>query len=101
MAGIEEKILCRTPTPGKQGTRILRWKYDAVRNAIRKIVPRRKDGVKFQHLAGRVKALLSPDERKRLGSVSWYTVTVKLDMEVRGELKRVAGSRPQRIYRVR
>ena len=31
------------------------------------------------------------------GSVTWYVTTVKLDMEARGEVKRVPHSRPQLI----
>ena len=31
------------------------------------------------------------------GSVMWYVTTVKLDMEARGEVKRVANSRPQLV----
>ena len=101
MAKEEPKVLCRTPTPGKQGTRIDKWKYDAIRKAIRTVVPRNKDGLPFSLLAKKVGMELPMDERKRIGSVSWYTVTVKLDMEVRGELERIAGARPQRIRRTR
>ncbi len=36
-----DKVVCETPTPGKQPTRIDRWKYDAVRRAILKVTPRR------------------------------------------------------------
>jgi hypothetical protein len=31
------------------------------------------------------------------GSVTWYVTTVKLDMEARGEVKRVQNSRPQLV----
>jgi hypothetical protein len=31
------------------------------------------------------------------GSVMWYVTTVKLDMEARGEIKRVPKSRPQLV----
>jgi hypothetical protein len=31
------------------------------------------------------------------GSVTWYVTTVKLDMEARGEIKRVTNSRPQLV----
>ncbi len=95
------KVVCETPTAGKQGTRIAKWKYDAVRTAIRKAVPKSKDGVEFQHLASMVKQFVSPEDRDQVGLVSWYTTAVKLDMEVRGEIDRVPGSKPQRIRRVR
>jgi len=36
----DEKILCRTPAPGKAPTRIPKWKYDAARAAILKVLQR-------------------------------------------------------------
>ena len=41
---------------------------------------------------------LAADERDGLGSVSWYTTVVKLDLEVKGELRRLSSS-PQRLVR--
>lgn len=35
------------------------------------------------------------------GSVTWYVTTVKLDMEARGEVKRVLNSRPQLVKLVK
>ncbi len=60
-----------------------------------------QEGVESRHLADLVKRALSTEDRKQLGSVSWYTTTVKLDMEVRGEIERLPGSRPKRIRRLR
>jgi hypothetical protein len=34
-------------------------------------------------------------ELTELGSVSWYTTTVKLDLEARGGIARVKGAKPQ------
>jgi len=68
-----------------------------VRKAIRKSVPRRKEGIEFQELPELVARALPPGEQARLGSVLWYTVTVKLHMEVTGELERVPGASPQRV----
>lgn len=99
MARTEEKILCETPTPGKQGTRILRWKYDLVRDALRRVVPKSKAGIAFSDLAPLVGAALSEADRKRLGSLMWYLTTVKLHMEVIGELERVPDVVPQRLRR--
>ena len=55
MAKSEPKILCKTPTPGKQGTRIAKWKYDSVRAAIRKAVAQGADGVELRDLSALVK----------------------------------------------
>jgi hypothetical protein len=96
----EDKVLCETPTPGKQPTRIAKWKYELVRSAILAEVPDDDKGVEFNRLAELVERRIPAEELKRLGSVSWYTTTVKLDMEVNGEIKRVAGVTPQRLRRI-
>jgi hypothetical protein len=95
------RVQCETPTRGKQGTRIPKWKYDAVRAAIRKVVPRGREGIGFRDLPDLVAMALSADDRRDLGSIAWHTTTVKLHLEVIGEIERIAGSRPQRIRRVR
>jgi len=92
-------VICETPTPGKKAKRIDGWKYEAVRKAILASLPRRGEGVLFRDLPVLVKQRLSPKERERLGSVNWYTTTVKLALEVKGEIFRVAGAVPQRLLR--
>ena len=93
----EDKILCETPTPGKKPTRIDRWKYDLIRTAILAVVPSDKLGVEFRDLPNLVEQQIAPGELDKLGSLSWYTTTVKLDMEVKREIERVPGSKPQRL----
>jgi hypothetical protein len=95
----EEKILCQTPTPGKKGTRIPKWKYALIREAILQVVPANEQGVAFKDLAGLVEKRLSPEKLERLGSLLWHTTTVKLDLEARGEIERIPGSKPQRLRR--
>lgn len=93
----DEKAVVETPTPGKQPTRIDKWKYDLVRQAILSVIPAGEDGVAFNQLAKLVAAQIPADDLERLGSVSWYTTTIKLDMEVKGELERIPGAKPQRL----
>ncbi|MGB0954270.1 MAG: DUF6958 family protein [Planctomycetota bacterium] len=93
----EERITCETPTPGKEPTRIAKWKYDLVRAAILKVLDGQEEGVPFQELPTGVAACISEEDRARLGSVSWYVTTVKLDLECRGEILRMEESRPQRL----
>ena len=95
----EAKVVCETPTPGKQPTRIARWKYDAVREAILTALPREGEGVEAKELPEFVENVLQPGDLADLGSVTWYTVTVKLDLEVKGLIERVPGSKPQRLRR--
>jgi len=92
-------VLCRTPTPGKASRRIDRRKFEQIRRAILACLPRSTPGVEFAKLPGLVRRKLSPGERKTLGSVRWYVTTVKLELEVRGEIRRVASSGPQRLVR--
>jgi hypothetical protein len=93
----QEKVICNTPTPGKQPTRIDKWKYDVVAKAILNALPRKGKGLLFSELPDRVKARLTKNELQRLGSISWYTTTVKLDLEVKGKIERVEGENPQRL----
>jgi hypothetical protein len=99
MAADATKVVCETPTPGKKPTRIARWKYEVVRSAILNAVPAGDQGVESRELPDLVRARIPAEELDRLGSVSWYTTTVKLDLEVKGELERVPGSTPQRLRR--
>lgn len=96
----EPRTVCHTPTPGKKPTTIPSWKYAAVRNAILEIVPRAGAGIVAKDLPQMVSMALTPQDRDRLGSVTWHTTTVKLNMEVAGELQRVEGARPQRLLRI-
>jgi hypothetical protein len=95
-----DRIETRHPDPSKAGVRILRWKYDAVREAILGLLPLEEPGFPFKELAKGVKASLDPAVLEELGSVGWHTTTVKLDLEARGEVARVKGARPQRLMRL-
>ncbi|MCO6450647.1 MAG: hypothetical protein J5I90_07635 [Caldilineales bacterium] len=88
----EERILTLHPA-GKQGVNISRDKYDAMRSAILACLA---DGAElsFSELNSAVEQRL---EGKFEGSIGWYFTTVKLDLEARGEIERVLGSKPQRL----
>ena len=93
----DERITCHTPTPGKKPTRIHKWKYDLLRGIILDVLSEDDEGVEFRVLPNLIDARLTPEQRSNLGSVSWYTTSVKLDMEVKGDIERVPGARPQRL----
>lgn len=95
-----EKVMCLTPTPGKQGTRIDRWKYETLRRALRRVIPRNKTGVEFRQLPDLVAAMLTSEELQKMGSIMWYVVTVKQHLEVIGEIERVPNAKPLRLRRV-
>jgi hypothetical protein len=94
------RILTLHPA-GKQGVRIDRARYDAMRRAILRAVGRGRAGVPFLELSARAARLLPRAVYGPGVSRSWYFTTVKLDLEARGLLERVAGSRPQRVRRGR
>ena len=90
----DERILAEHPDPTKQGTRIARAMYEPVREAVLGAL-RDRGEVPFGDLAREV-------EQRTPGlwadaSVGWYTTTVKLDLEAKGLIEQVPGSRPQRL----
>jgi Family of unknown function (DUF6958) len=77
----------------KQGVNISREKYELIRNAILCVLEQKKE-ITFMNLSRAVEKEVNGNFD---GSVMWYVTTVKLDMEARGELKRVTNSRPQLV----
>ena len=77
----------------KQGVNISKEKYDIIRNAILCVLQRQKE-ITFMNLSRAVEKEVNGNF---VGSVTWYVTTVKLDMEARGEIKRVPSSRPQLV----
>ena len=89
----EEKILTLHPEEDKQGVNISRSKYDMIRQAILNAV-RSQGTISFKGLV----SLIDYNLRHRFeGSISWYVTTVKLDMEARGEIERIPGSKEQTL----
>ncbi len=77
----------------KQGVNISKEKYDISRSAILCVLQRQKE-ITFMNLSRAVEKEVNGNF---VGSVTWYVTTVKLDMEARGEIKRVPSSRPQLV----
>ena len=100
MSDKEEKIQLLHPDPEKEAPRINTWKYELVKTTILNVVPFDEGGSAFKTLFDQVTEQLSPEELENLGSVGWYTTTVKLDLEARGFIERVPGSKPQRLRRL-
>ncbi len=88
------KDLVKTLHPEKkQGVNISREKYDMIRKAIMSELRSNKE-MTFTRLS---RAVEKEVRGKFDGSVMWYVTTVKLDLEARGEVKRVPNSRPQLV----
>jgi hypothetical protein len=96
-----EKVQTRHPEPGKSGPRLDREKYEHYRKAILAAIPATSEGIPFRDLPGLVRENLPLELRDRVGSIPWHTVTIKLDLEAKGEIERVPGANPQRIRKRR
>ena len=99
MAATARKFQTIHPEAGKQGTKIDAAKYEAMKAALLAVLPADDAGFPFQDLADAVRPHL-PTELFANASISWYVVTVKLDLEARGLIERVPSARPQRLRRV-
>jgi hypothetical protein len=87
------RILALHLDPKKQGVRIERQKYEAIKAAILAAIAEARE-LPFSQLTEAVEArLIVPFD----GSVGWYTTTVKLDLEARGLIERVPGKQPQHL----
>ena len=93
---MSETTTCRTPNASGT-TSIPTWKFDALRTAILDAVG--SEGIMFKDLKPAVETWLDADTLSRLGSLGWHLTTVKLEMEVAGDIARVEGSKPQRLVR--
>jgi hypothetical protein len=91
---MSDKIKTLHPDPKKQGVNIDRQKYEQVRRAILAEIDTR-DIVAFSDLPTALNRRL-PDFA---GSISWYAITVKLDLEARQLIERVPGKKPQHLRR--
>jgi len=77
----------------KQGVKISKEKYDIIRKAILSTLDTQNE-ITFMNLSRAVEREVNGTFD---GSVMWYVTTVKLDLEARGEVKRVPNSRPQLV----
>lgn len=88
------KDMIRTLHPQKkQGVNISREKYEIIRKAILCVLQTEKE-ITFMNLSRAVEKEVNGNFE---GSVTWYVTTVKLDLEARGQVKRVPNSRPQLV----
>ena len=88
------KDTIRTLHPQKKhGVNISKEKYEIIRNAILCTLQSQKE-MTFMNLSRAVEKEVNGNFQ---GSVTWYVTTVKLDLEARGQIKRVPKSRPQLV----
>ncbi len=90
---MSEKIYAITPNEGKQGVNLDRDKYQAIYDGIVTVLRKHEDFPLKTLYKAVTEELSEPFD----GSVSWYTMTVKLDMEARGIIEQVPGKKPQHL----
>jgi len=99
VASEEPMVLCQNPESNEPGIEIARWKYDLMSRVILEVVSQNSEGIGIFDLPKLIDRRLTREERSGLGSVAWYAIIVKLDLEARGEIERVPQSRPERVRR--
>lgn len=88
----EEKILTLHPQ-GKKGVNILKRRYDVIKEYILQTV---KEHTEISY--SKLDDMANRDLSKTFdGKVSWYIVSVKLDLEARGIIERIPKTSPHKI----
>lgn len=87
-----EKIMTLHPE-GKKGVNISKAKYDQIRETVLAIMEN-QTGITYTALADAVGQRL---EGKFDGSIQWYTVSIKLDLEARGIIERIPKTSPHQV----
>ena len=90
---MSDKIMTLHPDPAKQGVNIDRAKYETMKAAILELLAEHGE-LTFVGLTTAVQSRLQDTFD---GSISWYVVTVKLDLEARGVIERTKRAGKQGI----
>lgn len=89
----EPQILTRHPQ-GKKGVNILLRRYEQVKVILLDLVKAHED-ISFEDLSDQATKQLMANGFD--GKPLWYIVTVKLDLEARGDLERIPKTSPHRL----
>ena len=96
-----EMIQLQHPDPTKRNARIAGDVYAVAHRTVLAIVPASEPGITLPAYLDEVAARL-PKAKGWDPSLSarWYAMAMKLDLEARGELKRINRKPPQRLVRI-
>jgi len=96
----ENRIQLRNPDPTKRTATIAGDTYAIARRTVLAIVPADEPGITLNaYLDAVATRLPTVTGWDRSLSASWYAMAMKLDLEARGELKRINTRPPQRLVR--
>ena len=98
----DDRIQLQHPDPTKKTARIAGDAYAVARRTVLAIVPAAEPGITLNDYLDEVATTL-PKAKGWDPSLSarWYAMAMKLDLEARGELKRINRRPPQRLIRTR
>ena len=97
----DDRIQLRHPNPSTKTARIASNAYDVARRTVLAIVPADEPGITLDAYLDEVAIrLLKARGWDPALSASWYAMAMKLDLEARGELKRINRKPPQRLVRI-
>jgi len=88
----EERILTLHPQ-GKKGINILKRRYELVKDTLLHLLEAQGE-ITYQELNSLAKEALADTLD---GSIPWYVVSVKLDLEARGVIRRIPGTSPHKL----
>lgn len=83
---------------GKSGTNVTPEKYFAIREAMLEVLPTEGEGLTLDEMVKLIEPLVPKDLFPK--GVTWYTVTVKLDLEAKGLVKRLPNTSPLQHLKV-
>jgi uncharacterized protein DUF6958 len=96
----DDRVHLRNPDPTKKMPRIAKDLYSVVRKTALTVVPRKPPGITLaQYLDRMARSLPRRKGWNRSLSTGWHSMAIKLDLEARGELRRVDRKTPQRLIR--
>jgi hypothetical protein len=95
-----KEVQLRNPDPAKKGARMAGHTYAVARQTVLAIVPAEEPGITLDsYLAEMTSRLPQAAGWDRSLSPGWYAMAMKLDLEARGELRRINRKPPQRLIR--
>jgi hypothetical protein len=96
----DEIIQLRHSDPAKKNARVPRDAYAVAHRTVLAVVPKNEPGITLAaYLDEMTTRLSSAKGWDPALSARWYAMAMKLDLEARGELKRINAKPPQRLIR--
>ena len=99
MSAMEEKITVENVNVPGIETRVSKGLYDAMQQAIRKVLPTKSPGLTQAEIREAVMPILPEELFPGGAKAGWWAKTVQLDQEAKGSLVRET-TKPLRWYRV-